>query len=314
MGGEKILVVDDNIENCNMMADLLEQWGYKVVEAHQGSKVLSLIKQFQPDLLLLDVMLPGMNGFEICKRIKQSPETKNIAVIMLTVLDDIEDRTRGLSVGADLFISRPVNYKELQRQIKFVLSSKRKVMDVENPRSILEFILNLLRRLSPELYQQTLPVIYYGRNISELLGMDQGTITMIELSAAIHGLSHLFGPEKERLDIAREVLQPLEVAESLMPFLDLSEPYACRTCRSRSYKCKSTVEGSFVGAQVVFTAIRYCDILQGMGDKVAAYKSLVKKLSSGLQDCPVYTALAQVLDDEAFVEKFRSEESDIREL
>lgn len=108
----KILVVDDNLASCEMLSDVLTQWGYDVRQAHQGKEVLPLVEEFAPDLVLLDVMLPGMNGFEICKRIKASPKTENIAVILLTVLNDVEDRTQGIRVGADLFLSKPVNYKD----------------------------------------------------------------------------------------------------------------------------------------------------------------------------------------------------------
>ena len=105
----KILVVDDNLASCEMLSDVLTQWGYDVRQAHQGKEVLPLVEEFAPDLVLLDVMLPGMNGFEICKRIKASPKTENIAVILLTVLNDVEDRTQGIRVSADLFLSKPAN-------------------------------------------------------------------------------------------------------------------------------------------------------------------------------------------------------------
>lgn len=306
MYGEKILVVDDNIENCNMMADLLDQWGYRVKEAHQGKEVLPLLKQFRPDLLLLDVMLPGMNGFEICKRIKQSPETENIAVIMLTVLDEAEDRARGLSVGADLFISRPVNYKELRRQIEFVLAKKRKVMEMESPGSVRDFFLNLIQRLSPELFRQTLPVLHYSGNIAKLLDMSKDMIAMIELGAVLHGFSYLFGADISRLQTVREVLQPLRVAESLTAYLDVPGRNVCETCFSGAYGCWNAAMGSVEGAPVVRLSSRFCELAEELGDKQAAYRQLSGELSPNVQDCPIYTALAQVLDDEAFVQKLKA--------
>lgn len=305
MNKEKILVVDDNVENCSMMADLLIQWGYRVEEAHQGREVLELVKRFKPDLILLDVMLPGMNGFEICKRIKQSPETENIAVIMLTVLDDAEDRTRGIAVGADLFISRPVNYKELHRQIESVLANKRKVMDTESPLSIYHFFLNLLCQLSPELYQNIKQVLHYSRGISKLLGMDEETIIMIELGAVLHGFSYLFGANSERLRITRGVLQPLRVADYLDLYLDLPERSVCSICTRDAHGCRNPVDGNIEGAQIVRVSNLYCELWHKLGDRQLAYKQLKGELSSHIPDCPVYSALAQVLDDEAFVQEFK---------
>ncbi len=305
MSGEKILVVDDNIENCNMMADLLDQWGYRVREAHQGKEVLPLIKQFHPDLLLLDVMLPGMNGFEICKRIKEAPETKHIAVIMLTVLDEVEDRARGLTVGADLFISRPVNYKELRRQIEFVLAKKRKVMDMDSPAAICEFFMNLLHRLSPQLHRQTLPVLQYSRNIAKLLEMNKDLIAMTGLGAALHGFSRLFGAHAGGLKIAGEILQPLQIAGPLSAYLDAPEQNICETCSGVPHRCRDASTGSVEGAQVVRLCSRFCELAEELGEKEAAYKALRAGLSPGVEDCPIYTALAQVLDDEAFVQKLK---------
>ena len=140
----KILVVDDNLANCDLLADVLSQWGYEVAQAHQGKEVLPMVEAFRPDLVLLDVMLPGMNGFEICKRIKASAETENIAVILLTVLNDVEDRAQGIRVGADLFLSKPVNYKELRRQIEFVLSNKTHMEELEESEAICECLLRLM--------------------------------------------------------------------------------------------------------------------------------------------------------------------------
>lgn len=143
----KILVVDDNLANCDLLADVLSQWGYEVAQAHQGKEVLPMVEAFRPDLVLLDVMLPGMNGFEICKRIKASAETENIAVILLTVLNDVEDRAQGIRVGADLFLSKPVNYKELRRQIEFVLSNKTHMEELEESEAICECLLRLMSHL-----------------------------------------------------------------------------------------------------------------------------------------------------------------------
>lgn len=305
MSGEKILVVDDNLGNCHMMADLLEQWGYRVKEAHQGKEVLELVKQFQPDLLLLDVMLPGMNGFEICKRIKRSPEMKHVAVIMLTVLDDLEDRTRGISVGADLFISRPVSHKELQRHIESVLANKSVALDLEELQSTSTFFQNLLRQLSPELYRRTQPVLHYSGSISKFLGLGKEAVATIELGAVLQGFSYLFGSGSERLAITKRILEPLEIATNLSAYLDPPGGSICMNCTRGVRGCSSTE-----GAQIVYLSDLYCKLLPEMGNKNKAYVQLRKELPVDAADCPIYGALGQVLDDEAFVQKIKS--GDIR--
>ncbi len=108
-----------------------------------------MVQKIQPDLVLLDVMLPGMNGFEICKRItKTSPKTENIAVILLTVLKEVEDRTNAINVGARYFLSKPVNHKELKKQIEFALQNKNKILYMEDARSVCRSFLKLMIRTS----------------------------------------------------------------------------------------------------------------------------------------------------------------------
>src|SRR6202022_280454 len=104
-----ILVADDQSSNRELLEELLTTQGFKVISASDGAAALEELTRVQADLVLLDVMIPRMNGFEVCERIKASPDTYLIPVIMITALSDKHDRLEGIKVGADDFLSRPVN-------------------------------------------------------------------------------------------------------------------------------------------------------------------------------------------------------------
>jgi len=107
MSKKKILVVEDEESLLKLESILLTSKGYDVQGATNGQEALDLLAEVQPDLILLDIMLPNMDGFEVCRRIKENPETRHIPVIMLTAKKSREDMAKGHEVGADWYITKP---------------------------------------------------------------------------------------------------------------------------------------------------------------------------------------------------------------
>jgi CheY-like chemotaxis protein len=138
---ECILVVDDSRSIIRIVKLVLERHGYRVVTAHDGFEALKVAFREEPDVILLDVMMPGLDGYEVCRRLQDRPETRAASVIFLTVkgrLDlpdlpgiektmdqNIEDRAKGFETGAIGFISKPVSAKEVLDEIERVLALKR---------------------------------------------------------------------------------------------------------------------------------------------------------------------------------------------
>lgn len=120
----KILVVDDTPLNVKLLADLLGVSGYEVDTAASGAEGLEKVASFEPDLLLLDVVMPGMSGYEVCRSLRAAPETEALPVILVTALDPEEERVKGLDAGADDFLSKPVNRPELLARVKSLLRIK----------------------------------------------------------------------------------------------------------------------------------------------------------------------------------------------
>ncbi len=117
----KILVVDDEKDIADSVGISLESEGYNVVKANTGHDAIEKARLEIPDLILLDIMLPDMNGYEICNRLRKDPLTKLIPIIMLTGRGGLNDKIEGLDLGADDYITKPFNVRELKARVRTVL-------------------------------------------------------------------------------------------------------------------------------------------------------------------------------------------------
>jgi len=124
MTNEKVLVVDDEPINVKIIASCLENEGYKVFKAHDGIDALRIARESKPDLIILDVMMPGLDGFEVTKQLRQNPETNIIPIILLTALGATKDKVKGLNAGADDFLTKPTNFFELRARVRSLLKLK----------------------------------------------------------------------------------------------------------------------------------------------------------------------------------------------
>ncbi|MGH7266646.1 MAG: adenylate/guanylate cyclase domain-containing protein [Candidatus Rokuibacteriota bacterium] len=120
----RILVVDDTPKNVKLLADLLAAKGYAVDTAASGREALERIAAAPPDLVLLDVVMPEMSGYEVCRAIRAAPATATLPVVMVTALDPAEERVKGLDAGADDFLSKPINQPELLARVRSLLLVK----------------------------------------------------------------------------------------------------------------------------------------------------------------------------------------------
>jgi len=135
----KVLIVDDNAQNLELLAAYLEDVpNITTVAAYNGVEALQKVADEKPDLILLDIMMPKMSGFELCRQLKSDPETRSIQIIMVTALNEVGDHERALDCGTDEFLTKPVNRIELITRVKSLLRIRHLKRELEQSLDSLE--------------------------------------------------------------------------------------------------------------------------------------------------------------------------------
>ena len=120
----KVMVVDDTPQNVKLLADLLRVKGFDVAAAASGEEALAMLPAEKPDLVLLDVMMPGLSGYDVCRCIRADSETALLPIVLVTALDPQDERLKGIEAGADDFVSKPINQAELVARVRSLLRIK----------------------------------------------------------------------------------------------------------------------------------------------------------------------------------------------
>ena len=134
----RILIADDNPANCELLQAYLADVDCEIEMAVDGQDTLDKVASYQPDLILLDVMMPRLNGFEVCKQLKEDPQNRRIMILMVTALNEIGDIERAVAAGTDDFLSKPVNQVELVKRVENMLKLKDVTDEVERLRQYIE--------------------------------------------------------------------------------------------------------------------------------------------------------------------------------
>ena len=192
-----ILIVDDTMENRLLLASQLSSDKYRIFSAPNGREALKLAEEHLPDLILLDVMLPEMSGFEVCQHLKSNPKTQNTPIIMITSLRDVTYRIRGIEAGADEFISRPHHREELLIRVRSLVQLKRAREKLEAERNHLQLLYDVSQVTANSLHLDEMisNIINYTQKAtgatkgSVLLTDPDGRVTHKFLARAITGVS-----------------------------------------------------------------------------------------------------------------------------
>jgi DNA-binding response OmpR family regulator len=150
---QSILIVDDNPTNLDVLLNYLESFGFKVLVAENGESALKRVGYAKPDIILLDVMMPGIDGFETCRRLKADEGTKNIPIIFMTALTDTIDKVKGFEAGAVDYITKPLHHAELMARLTAHLSIRSLQVELQEKNEHLQQAMSAREKLIKELQQ-----------------------------------------------------------------------------------------------------------------------------------------------------------------
>jgi two-component system alkaline phosphatase synthesis response regulator PhoP len=136
----RVLIADDNPQGVELLEAYLGDTGYEVATAFDGEETLQKVRDWRPELVLLDVMMPKLSGFEVCKRLKADPAIRDVAVLMITALDQPSDVDRAVDAGTDDFLTKPINQTDLLRRVRALLASRRKSGELEQALAYMEAV------------------------------------------------------------------------------------------------------------------------------------------------------------------------------
>ena len=301
-----VLIVDDNIKNLDLFKDFVESWGYETVTAQQGKDAISLAERYLPDIILLDVMLPGMSGYEVCRELKENTKTQHIPVVMITVLNDIADRIHGYKIGADQFLVKPVDYNELHAILDSLFGKKSMFDEMESRGTVIESLNVLLKQCLPsEAVVVADRKFHYCRKLCDYLNLsknetEQGLL-LVRIQDIIATLCKQKGtvPEDEMT-----FLEPLKMDKWVKPLLLYIRGYLNGVDETLQRKIKECHLEKLAG--ICFVLDRYGSILVSEnGDDNKALLKLRQECSQYAYPDDVVRLLEQIVNDELFMKSLK---------
>lgn len=190
-----ILVADDQVPNRELLDELLTTQGFKVITVANGAEALVQLGSVPTDLVILDVMMPELNGFEACKKIKASPDTYLIPVILVTALSDKQDRIEGIRAGADDFLTRPVDRTELLARVRSLLKLKQRTDELERAESVLFSLARSIEGKDPYTHGHCERLAEYSASLGEHLKLPEDQITALRRAGVVHDIGKIAIPD-----------------------------------------------------------------------------------------------------------------------
>lgn len=191
----KVLIVDDEKLNIQLYQTLLAPLGYEIHTAGDGIEAIEKVHRLKPDLVLLDVMMPRLNGFEVCRRLKNDPKTRLIPIIMLTALDQIEDKVTGIESGADDFLSKPVNRVELMARTKSLVNMKKLNDNLDDAESILFALARAIEAKDAYTEGHTERVSTISEYLARAIGLSETDIEAVRKGGVLHDIGKIGVPD-----------------------------------------------------------------------------------------------------------------------
>jgi putative two-component system response regulator len=232
----KILIVDDHVENIKLVKHFFKHLPYELYTALDGLTALDIIKSNPPDLILLDMMMPGLNGFEVCQKLKSDVKTRLIPIIMVTAFGKQDDRLHGIELGVDDFVTKPINFLELKTRVASLLRMKKYTDELESAEKIIFTLASVVEARDQYTMDHCKRMAHYGTVLAEKLGLDSEQIQNVQRGAYLHDIGKVgvadnillkhgnlddqeFGQIKQHTIIGEKICHPLRTLKPVLPII-----------------------------------------------------------------------------------------------
>lgn len=236
MAKAKILVVDDEKTIVELHRKLLEKNGYRVMVAYNGVEALEKVSVEQPDLVLTDVFMPGMDGLQLCDRLKRDTATNLIPIIMVTAVDDFDNKIRGIETGADDYLTKPVRPRELYARVRSLLRIKSLTDTLESAETVIFTLANAIEAKDHFTKGHIDRVSSLAMNLGRHIGLSEEDINTLGKAGALHDIGKIgvkdtilnkpgklteeeFDEVKRHPEIGEKICRPLHSLEPVLPVI-----------------------------------------------------------------------------------------------
>jgi putative two-component system response regulator len=232
----RILVIDDKLDTLLLMRELLSSRGYEVSITTDPEEAKELVCSERPDLVLMDVVMPGISGYDLCRELKNDPQTRLIPIVMITGLSDREDRVRGIEAGADDFLSKPLYPEELFARVKSLLKLKEFTDELENAEAVLVALALGIESRDPYTGNHCERLASYAADLGHYIGLGGDSIIALKRGGYLHDLGKVSIPDeilkkgtsltpdeweimKQHPIIGESICQPLRSFRNVLPII-----------------------------------------------------------------------------------------------
>jgi cyclic di-GMP phosphodiesterase len=233
---ERILIVDDEADARVPLAMLLRREGFEVRDASDGESALAECAAFRPDLILLDILMPGMNGFEVCWRIKAVPETRLTPVVLITGLSGTEERIKGINAGADDFLSKPIDFNELLARTRSLLRLKQYTDELEHAESVLFSLAYAIEARDPYTHGHCERLAEMSTRLARKLKLSDEHIEALRRAGYVHDIGKVAVPDaillkpgplseeekqvmRKHAEVGERICRPLRTFRLVLPII-----------------------------------------------------------------------------------------------
>jgi putative two-component system response regulator len=209
----RILLVDDLPENLEVLSEMLGPEGHQVETASDGEEAVAKALAHPPDLVLLDVNMPKLSGFEACRRLKDDERTRLVPVVLVTGLTDREDRIRGIAAGCDDFLTKPVDSEQLLARTRNLLRTKALVDELENAENVLVSLANALDAKDPYTRGHSERVAVFASELGGAAGLTRGACHDLRRAGLLHDIGKIGVPTEYRRKPGKLTTEEYEIVK-----------------------------------------------------------------------------------------------------